>query len=218
MRGTGDQIGLLLLDDHALMREGLRVLLEREPDMEIVAESSSLADALAVDVMPDVIVADLILPDARGADVVARLTERFAGRPAILVLTMVDNPSDVQLVFAAGARGYLLKEAASGELADAIRKVASGQDYLQPAMGAALASMRAVPEMAHEAVGTPLTDREIEVLRLIAMGHTNAESANILHVALRTVEHHRSAITRKLGLRTRAELVRYATEQGLLGA
>jgi two-component system, NarL family, response regulator NreC len=218
MTDTGERIGLLLLDDHALMREGLRVLLEREPDMDVVAEASSLADALAVDVVPDVIVADLILPDGRGADVVAGLAERFGDRPKILVLTMVDNPSDVQLVFAAGARGYLLKEAASSELADAIRKVAAGQDYLQPAMGAALASMRAVPEMAHEAVGPPLSDREIEVLRLIAMGHTNAESANILHVALRTVEHHRGAITRKLGLRTRAELVRYATQQGLLGS
>lgn len=217
MRQDAGRIRLLLLDDHALMREGLRVLLEREPDIEVLAEASSLAEALAAEVEPDVIVADLILPDARGADVVRELGARFGPGPQILVLTMVDNPSDVQLVFAAGARGYLLKEAASSELADAIRKVASGHDYLQPTMGAALASMRAVPEVVHEAVGTPLTDREVDVLRLIAMGHTNAESANILHVALRTVEHHRSAISRKLGLRSRAELVRYASQHGLIG-
>src|SRR5207344_292041 len=99
-----ERIGLLLLDDHALMREGLRVLLEREPDIEVLAEASSLGEALASDVEPDVIIADLILPDARGADVVRELGARYGPAPQILVLTMVDNPADVQLVFAAGAR------------------------------------------------------------------------------------------------------------------
>jgi two-component system response regulator NreC len=129
---------------------------------------------------------------------------------------MVDNPTDVHLTFAAGARGYLLKEAASSELSEAIRRVASGRDYLQPAMGAAIAAMRSVPEMAHASATNPLTDRETEVLRYIALGHTNAEIGSILHVATRTVEHHRSAIMHKLGLRTRAELVRYASERGLM--
>jgi two-component system, NarL family, response regulator NreC len=208
-------IGLLLLDDHALLREGLNELLGREPDMEVLGEASSLVDALSLDLDPDVIVADLMLPDARGAAVVEGLHGKFP-RANILVLTMVDNPTDVHLTFAAGARGYLLKEAASAELAEAIRRVASGRDYLQPAMGAAIAAMRTVPEMAHVSASNPLTDRETEVLRLIALGHTNAEIGSILHVAVRTVEHHRSAIMRKLGLRTRAELVRYATQHGLM--
>ena len=208
---------MLLLDDHALMREGLRALLVREDDLEIVAEASGLEEAMTSQEEPDVIVADLVLPDARGAEVVAGLHGRFPSAQ-ILVLTMVDNPSDVHLTFAAGARGYLLKEAASTELADAIRKVADGQDYLQPAMGAAMAAMRTLPEVAHVSADVGLTARELEVLKLIALGHTNAEIASILMVSLRTVEHHRAGILRKLGARTRAELVRYASEHGLLDA
>lgn len=212
---TTRRVRLLLLDDHALMREGLRALLAREDDLEVVGEASGLDQALAADLDPDVIVADLVLPDARGAEVVTGLHARYPAAQ-ILVLTMVDNPADVHLTFAAGARGYLLKEAASTELADAIRRVADGQDYLQPAMGAAMAAMRPIPEVAHAAADVGLTTREVEVLRAIALGHTNAEIASILHVSLRTIEHHRASILRKLGARTRAELVRYATERGLL--
>jgi two-component system response regulator NreC len=212
---TSSPVRLLLLDDHALMREGLRALLNREDDLEVVAEASGLDEALAAGADPDVIVADLVLSDARGAEVVAGLHARYPDAQ-ILVLTMVDNPADVHLTFAAGARGYLLKEAASTELADAIRKVADGQDYLQPAMGAAMAAMRPVPEVAHASADVGLSGREVEVLKLIALGHTNAEIAAILHVSLRTVEHHRASILRKLGARTRAELVRYASETGVL--
>jgi two-component system response regulator NreC len=212
---TSSPVRLLLLDDHALMREGLRALLTQEDDLEVVAEASGLDEALAAGADPDVIVADLVLPDARGAEVVAGLHARYPDAQ-ILVLTMVDNPADVHLTFVAGARGYLLKEAASTELADAIRKVADGQDYLQPAMGAAMAAMRPVPEVAHASADAGLSGREVEVLKLIALGHTNAEIASILHVSLRTVEHHRASILRKLGARTRAELVRYANETGVL--
>ena len=209
------KIRLVLLDDHLLVREGLRVLLAREPDMTIVAEAGRLGDAVALDVQPDVIVADLMLPDARGAEVVSGLRAAFP-KAEVLVLTMVDNPADVRLTFAAGGRGYMLKEAASTELVDAIRRVASGEDYLQPAMGAAMAAMRPVPEKVHAAAGMHLSEREVEVLRMIALGHTNAEIATMLHVSLRTVEGHRASILRKLGASTRAELVRYAKEQGLL--
>lgn len=215
MTSKRSRIQLLLLDDHLLVREGLRALLERESDMEIVGEAGRLRDAVALEVEPDVIVADLMLPDARGADVVRGVREAFP-RAEVLVLTMVDNPSDVHLTFAAGGRGYLLKEAASTEVVEAIRRVASGEDYLQPAMGAAIASMRTAPEGVHVSATTRLSARELEVLRLIAMGHTNAEIAAVLHLSLRTVEGHRSSVSRKLDLRTRAELVRYATRQGLL--
>lgn len=209
------RIAVLLMDDHVVVREGLRALLERQDDMEVLAEAGSVGEAVALDVTPDVVVADLVLPDERGADVVKRLNERYSDS-AILVLTMVDNPTDVQLCLAAGARGYLLKETASTELVDAIRKVAGGEDYLQPSLGAALAKWRDAPGRKNARAIDDLTPREREVLRLIALGHTNAEIASMLYVSVRTVENHRASVMRKLGLHTRAELVRHATEAGLV--
>jgi two-component system response regulator NreC len=209
------RIDVLLMDDHVVVREGLRALLERHDDIHVLAEASSVGEAIALDVEPDVVVADLVLPDDRGAEVVRRLKERHADA-AILVLTMVDNPTDVQLCLAAGAHGYLLKETASSELVDAVRKVAGGEDYLQPSLGAALARWKEVPGRVHARAVDDLTPREREVLRLIALGHTNAEIATMLYVSVRTVENHRASVMRKLGLRTRAELVRHATEAGLV--
>ncbi len=113
-------ISVMLMDDHNIVREGLRALLERQPDIRVVAEAGSVAEALAADLEPDVVVADLVLPDERGAEVVRRLRERF-GRSAILVLSMIDNPADVQLCLTSGAKGYLMKEAAGTELVDAVR-------------------------------------------------------------------------------------------------
>lgn len=211
---TEGLISVLLMDDHVVVREGLRALLERQDDIQVLAEAGSVAEAIAADVEPDVVVADLVLPDDRGADVVRRLRERYADA-AVLVLTMVDNPTDVQLCLAAGARGYVLKETASTELVDAVRKVAGGEDYLQPSLGAALAKWRDAPGRVHARAIDDLTPREREVLRLIALGHTNAEIATMLYVSVRTVENHRASVLRKLGLRTRAELVRHATEAGL---
>lgn len=208
-------ISVLLMDDHVVVREGLRALLERQSDVEVLAEASTVGEAVALDVKPDVVVADLLLPDDRGAEVVRKLKDRY-DQAAILVLTMVDNPTDVQLCLAAGARGYLLKETASTELVDAVRKVAGGQDYLQPSLGAALAKWREAPGRANAHPQDELTAREREVMRAIALGHTNAEVAQMLHVSVRTVENHRASVMRKLGLRTRAELVRHATESGLV--
>lgn len=213
-RMNGARIGVLLMDDHVVVREGLRALLERQDGIDVVAEAGSVGEALGLEVEPDVVVADLVLPDERGAEVVRRLKERHPDA-AILVLTMVDNPTDVQLCLAAGARGYLLKETASTELVDAVRKVAGGEDYLQPSLGAALARWRDTPGRIHARAIDDLSQREREVLRLIALGHTNAEIATMLYVSVRTVENHRASVMRKLGLRTRAELVRHATEAGL---
>ncbi len=211
---TDDRISVLLMDDHVVVREGLRALLERQQDIHVLAEAGSVAEAIEAEVDPDVVVADLVLPDDRGADVVRRLRERHPDS-AILVLTMVDNPTDVQLCLAAGARGYVLKETASTELVDAVRKVAGGEDYLQPSLGAALAKWRDAPGRVHARAIDELTPREREVLRLIALGHTNAEIASMLYVSVRTVENHRASVLRKLGLRTRAELVRHANDAGL---
>jgi two-component system, NarL family, response regulator NreC len=212
---SGRPISVLLMDDHQIVREGIRALLERQSDIDVVGEAASVAEAISSQTQPDVIVADLVLPDERGSEVVRRLRERYQDS-AVVVLTMVDNPTDVQLCLAAGARGYLLKETASAELVDAVRKVAAGEDYLQPSLGAALAKWREAPGRVHARAIDDLTPRELEVLRLIALGHTNAEIATMLYVSVRTVENHRASVMRKLGLRTRAELVRHATESGLV--
>jgi two-component system response regulator NreC len=209
------EIQVLLMDDHVVVREGLRALLERQDDIDVMAEASSVAEAVALDVDPDVVVADLMLPDERGVEVVRRLKERYQ-KAAILVLTMVDNPTDVQQCLAAGARGYLLKETAGSELVDAVRKVAGGEDYLQPSLGAALAKWKESPGRVRARAVDDLTPREREVLRLIALGHTNTEIATMLYVSVRTVENHRAGVMRKLGLRSRAELVRHAAEAGLI--
>jgi two-component system response regulator NreC len=210
-----ERISVLLMDDHVVVREGLRALLERQADIRVVAEAGSVSEALESDASPDVVVADLVLPDDRGADVVRRLHERHPDA-AVLVLTMVDNPTDVQRCLAAGARGYVLKETASTELVDAVRTVAGGGDYLQPSLDAALAKWRETPGRVHARDVDELTPRERDVLRLIALGHTNAEIASMLHVSIRTVENHRASVLRKLGLRTRADLVRQANEAGLV--
>jgi two-component system response regulator NreC len=209
------QIAVLLMDDHVVVREGLRALLERQGDIDVMGEASTVAEAVAMDGDPDVVVADLMLPDERGVEVVRRLKERYQ-KAAILVLTMVDNPTDVQQCLAAGARGYLLKETAGSELVDAVRKVAGGEDYLQPSLGAALAKWKESPGRVRARAVDDLTPREREVLRLIALGHTNTEIATMLYVSVRTVENHRAGVMRKLGLRTRAELVRHAAEAELI--
>jgi two-component system, NarL family, response regulator NreC len=216
-RGSVSQakIAVLLMDDHVVVREGLRALLERQDDIDVMAEASTVAEAVAVDVDPDVVVADLMLPDERGVEVVRRLRQRH-DKAAILVLTMVDNPTDVQQCLAAGARGYLLKETAGSELVDAVRKVAGGEEYLQPSLGASLAKRKESPGRVRARAVDDLTPREREVLRLIALGHTNTEIATMLYVSVRTVENHRAGVMRKLGLRTRAELVRHAAEGGLI--
>ena len=207
-------ISVVLMDDHQMVREGFRALLEREEDVEILAEASTVEQAVSLAVEPDVIVADLLLEDERGAEVVRRLRQAHPSAE-ILVLTMVDNPTDVQLCLAAGARGYLLKDTAAVQLVAAVRQVARHVDYLQPSLGAALATWREVPGKRSTRGVTDLTPREREVLRLIALGHTNAEIATMASISVRTVENHRASIQRKLAIGSRAELVRRASELGL---
>jgi two-component system response regulator NreC len=205
---------VFLLDDHAVVREGLRLLLRRHHDMEVIGEAGTVQEALEYLGPADVILADLVVPDARGATLVRALRERFPRTP-ILVLTMVDNPADVHLCLAAGADGYMLKEAASAELVQAIRRVAAGQGYLQPSLGAVLTRSSDGAQGGGRAY-EQLSGRERDVLRLVALGHTNSEIGQILGIAQRTVESHRTHILRKLGIRSRAELVRYATESGIV--
>ncbi len=207
-------IRVLIVDDHALVRTGLRLLLEREEDMEVVGEAGD-GDAgvrAARLEKPDVTLLDVVMPGRTGLEVCAEVAG--ASRGKVLVLSMQDDPSYVREAFAAGASGYMLKEAADIELVQAVREVAAGARYVHPTLGARLA--QAEVEAARRAENDPLSDREREVLRLLALGHTNQEIAKRLFISVRTAETHRAHIMQKLGLGTRAELVRYALAHGLL--
>ena len=162
---------------------------------------------------PDVVLLDVVMPGRSGLDAAPEILEA-AKSAKILVLSMQDDPTYVREAFAAGASGYMLKEAADTELVQAIREVASGGRYVHPTLGARLA--QAEVEASRRAADDPLSDREREVLRLLALGHTNQEIAKKLFISVRTAETHRAHIMQKLGLGTRAELVRYALANGML--
>ena len=204
-----DAIRVLLVDDHLVLRQGLRLLLERESDIEIAGEASSMAEAVAFDGPVDIVLTDLVLPDSKDATGIAQLAARFS-TAAIFVLSMIDVIEDVELSFRSGARGYMLKESAASELVEALRRVARGEEYMQPSLGAALARWTGGGRDIDR-----LSEREREVLRLLALGNTNAQVAEQLDVSLRTVESHRAAIGRKLNAHSRAELVQAAMEGGL---
>ena len=209
-------VRVALCDDHAVVRSGLRRILEAEADLEVVGEAGSVKEAvaLAADSRPDVFVMDLGLPDGSGIHATAEVL-RVSPATRVLVLTVHDDIAYLRRAFEAGAVGYLVKEAADIELVLAVRQVASGKQYVHPALGAALLAPDAPPAR----VGGPggeLSDRELEVLRMIALGLTNAEIGERLYVSVRTIETHRSHIHEKLNVRNRAELVRRARAAGLL--
>ena len=211
-----DVIRVALCDDHAVVRSGLRRILADEADIEVVGEAGTAEEAVALAgaTKPDVFVMDLGLPGTSG---IAATREVVAANPStkVLVLTVHDDVAYLRKAFEAGARGYLVKEAADVELILAVRHVASGQDYVHPALGAALLAPGATAPRAG-GPGGELSERELEVLRLVALGHTNAEIAAELYVSVRTVETHRAHLQQKLGIKTRADLVRYARQIGLL--
>jgi two-component system response regulator NreC len=204
---------IVLADDHAVVRAGIRMLLESQPGWEVVAESPD-ADSAARQVRghkPDVLILDLAMPGRSSLDVVPQI-RRDTPRTCIVILTMEADAAFARKALGAGASGYVLKEAADSELVDAIRRAAAGGSYLDPMLGAELAAMP--PE--RNGVHDQLTDRELDVLRLIALGNTNTEIAAALCLSVRTVESHRGHIQAKTGRSTRAELVSYALEAGLL--
>ena len=206
---------VLIVDDHAVVRSGLKLVLEAEDGIEPVGEAGTARDAVfeARSTKPDVILLDVVMPDQSGLEIIPTLLQEHP-EVRILVLSMQDDPRYVREAFAAGARGYVLKEAADNEVVAAVREVASGGRYVHPELGARLVA--AESEERRRAEEDPLSERESEVLRLLALGHTNQEIAKQLFISVRTAETHRAHIMQKLRLSSRAELVRYALERGLM--
>jgi two-component system response regulator NreC len=208
-------IRVLVVDDHAVVRSGLRLVLEREEGIEVVAEAGTADEGIRAARLekPDVVLLDVVMPGRSGLEAAEEIISASKGA-RVLVLSMQDDPTYVREAFAAGASGYMLKEAADIELVQAVREVANGGRYVHPTLGARLA--QAEVEAARRAADDPLSEREREVLRLLALGHTNQEIAKQLYISVRTAETHRAHIMQKLGLGTRAELVRYALANGML--
>jgi two-component system response regulator NreC len=208
-------IRIVLVDDHALVRSGLKRLLEAQPDLEVVGEAGNIQEAVfeVRAAQPDIVLLDLMMPGETGIAGLPKLLAEARGAN-VLILSMEDEPSLVRQAFAAGASGYVLKNAVDSELVAAVRDVAAGNRYVHPALGAQLLAAEAAT-LAGEP-SDPLSDREREVLRLLALGHTNQEIAAQLFISVRTAETHRSHIMQKLQFSTRAELVRYAIEHGML--
>jgi len=208
-------IRVLVVDDHAVVRSGLRRVLEAEDDIEVVGEAGDMRTAVfeAREQKPDVVLMDVVMPGGTGIEATPAVLQEVPGAK-VLILSMQDDPLYVREAFAAGASGYVLKEAADTEVVDAVREVAGGGRYVHPTLGASLVAADAEERARVDA--DPLSDREHEVLRLLALGHTNQEIADMLFLSVRTVETHRAHIMQKLRLGTRAELVRYAIDTGLL--
>jgi two-component system, NarL family, response regulator NreC len=208
-------ITVLIVDDHAVVRSGLRLLLEAEDDMAVVGEAGTAREAVFElrSSKADVVLMDVAMPGGSGIDVIPQLLHE-APETKILMLSMQDDPNYVRQAFEAGASGYVLKEAADAEVVAAVRDVAEGRSYVNPALGARLVA--AESEARKRAEADPLSDREREVLRLLALGHTNQEIAKMLYISVRTAETHRAHIMQKLNLRSRADLVRHALASGLL--
>ncbi len=205
-------IQVVVANDHSAMRRSVLRLLDAEEDVEVIAEAGDLAAATRYvqSQKPDVLVLDLAMAGASSIEAIGQLRER-APQTQIVVLTSEESPVFAQRAFAAGAVGFVAKELSDSELPQAVRAAARGEEFVGPQMSNRLDALHRV------LTDNTLTPREVEVLRLIALGHTSVEIARKLHLSPRTVETHRAHIHRKLGLATRAELVRYALRRGLLG-
>jgi len=208
-------VRILIVDDHSVVRAGLALLLNAEEDLETVGEAGTAQGAIleARASKPDVILLDIVMPGQSGLQVVSQLLYEQP-EAKVVMLSVQDDPRQVREAFDAGTSGYVLKEAADLELVPAIREIAQGGRYVNPELGGRLVA--AETDERRRAEGDPLSDRERGVLRLLALGHTNQEIAEQLHISVRTAETHRAHIMQKLRLSSRAELVRYALGEGFL--
>jgi two-component system, NarL family, response regulator NreC len=220
MPARGRKIRVMIADDHTIVRAGLTMMVNTQADMEVVSEAADGATAVqaAHDTKPDVAVLDLSMPRVGGMEALKEMA-RSCRSTRVLVLTMHDDPAYLRSALAAGASGYLLKEAADSELTSAIRAVARGGTFVDPRLAGVLVQdvlekkdTRAGPK---RPVGI-LSDRELQVLRLVALGYTSSQIAQRIHVGVKTVETYRSRVAEKLGLRTRRDLLRFAMHMGLL--
>jgi DNA-binding NarL/FixJ family response regulator len=205
---------VLIADDHGIVRSGLRLLLEREPDIEVVAEASDGVEArdLAIRERPELAILDVKMPRLTGLQATREIREQ-APDVAVLILSMHDDERYLFEALKAGASGYVLKRQADQDLLDAVRAVQRGEPFLTPDAQRAL-----IKDVLERGLtdSDELTPREQEVVKLVAEAHTNREIAEVLHLAEKTVESHRANAMRKLGMRDRVELVRYAIRRGLI--
>src|ERR671919_56225 len=205
---------ILIADDHGIVRSGLRMLIERQSDMEVIGEASDGAEArdFAIRERPDLAILDVKMPKLTGLQATREIREQ-APDVSVLILSMYDDERYLFEALKAGASGYVLKAQADVELLEAVRAVERGEPFLTPEAQRAL-----IKDVLGESAGgsDELTPREQEVVKLVAEAHTNREIAEILHLSEKTVENHRSNAMRKLGMRDRVELVRYAIRRGLI--
>jgi len=208
-----DETSIIIADDHAVVRKGLRLLIDAEPGLHVIAEAGDVPEAVRKTraLRAGVLILDLNMPGGSSLEAIPQIREQ-APMTAIVVLTMQNDPAFARKALQAGAAGFVLKEAADDELLEAIRQASTGGTYLNPSLGARLAAQPPEP------AGPPddLSERELSVLRLIALGHTNTEIAGELHLSVRTVESHRAHIQQKTRRASRSELVRYALDHGLV--
>ena len=217
--GIMDKIRVLLAEDHTIVRKGLRSLLDAEPDTEVVgeAEDGRKAIQLVEKLCPDVVLMDISMPGLNGLEATRQITKRFP-EVKVLILTVHSDEEYIRQVLSAGASGYLVKQAAPSELASAIRAAYQGDFFPSPSISRELIEdyTRQAEAMSENDSLLALTDREREVLQLIAEGHSNRQIAEILHISVKTVETHRAHLTDKLGIRSAAELTKYALRRGVI--
>jgi two-component system response regulator NreC len=209
---SAQETTVVLADDHNVIRAGLRSMLDGEPDLRVIGEAADAASAqkLVKDRRPDVLVLDLQMPGAEPVVDIPRLRE-LSPQTAIVVLTMRSDPRKARDLLRAGAAGYVLKQAADRKLTEAIRIAAGGGSYIDPELGGELAKLEADPL-------DSLSERERELLRLVALGYTNREIGERLFLSVRAIEVNRAKLMEKLGIETRPDLVRFAIEQGVIDA
>src|SRR5580704_14385192 len=221
MSKTG-KIGVLIADDHAILRTGLRMLIDAQPDMRVIAEAQNGDEAIqaARKTMPDVVILDITMPERGGLHAIGEILRNNAS-VHILLLTMHEEPAYLRTALAAGASGYVLKKSVDADLLSAIRAVYRGRTYVDSELAEVLvrdAFSDGIPDRAGSAARSVLSDRELQVLKLVAEGFSSREISEQIYVSTKTVETYRARFAEKLGLKSRAQIVRYALNLGLLSS
>jgi DNA-binding NarL/FixJ family response regulator len=207
---------ILITDDHGVIRDGLRALLNSEPDLQVVGEASNSEQAIRLteQLRPDIVLMDISMPGENGIEASRKICKEFPNT-RVLILTVHEEKELLEEALRSGASGYILKQAVKSELINAIHAVARGDLYVHSSVARAFISL-ANPEKPTEKEELTLTAREVEILKLLAQGYTNGQIAKLLQISVRTVEFHRSNLMDKLNIGSRVEMVRYVAEHGLI--